>query len=167
MSQFDTQINLATRLVPHGAELRAGVSIRAHQHRGVFVHREGKTGYATGLINLARNIGGSSGIAICTTMIAQREQFHQQRLIEHFSPLDPAYQTALAGMKQMLMVKGSDPAQAATQAQGMLYGTLQQQAAMLSFNEVFWVLGVAFLVVIPLMFLMKKTGPVKGAIAIE
>ena len=40
------------------------------------------TGYATGLINLARNIGGSSGIAICTTLIARREQFHQQRLIE-------------------------------------------------------------------------------------
>jgi DHA2 family multidrug resistance protein len=49
----------------------------------------------------------------------------------------------------------------------MLYGTMQQQAAMLSFNEVFWVLGVAFLSVIPLMFLMKKTGPVKGAIAID
>ena len=44
-----------------------------------------KTGYATGLINLARNIGGSSGIAICTTLIARREQFHQQRFIEHLS----------------------------------------------------------------------------------
>ena len=49
----------------------------------------------------------------------------------------------------------------------MIYNSMQQQAAMLSFNEVFWILGVAFLAVIPLMFLMKKTGPVKGAVAIE
>jgi DHA2 family multidrug resistance protein len=59
-----------------------------------------KTGYTTGLINLARNIGGSSGIAICTTLIARREQFHQQRLVENLSPLNPAYQSALAGVKQ-------------------------------------------------------------------
>jgi DHA2 family multidrug resistance protein len=49
----------------------------------------------------------------------------------------------------------------------MLYSSVQQQAAMLSFNEVFWVLGVLFLAVIPLMFFMRKTGPVKGAVAIE
>jgi DHA2 family multidrug resistance protein len=122
------------------------------------------TGYATGLINLARNIGGSSGIAICTTLIARREQFHQQRLIERLSSLDPAYQSALAGAKQLAIAHGANSTQAAAQAQGMIYNTMQQQAAMLSFNEVFWVLGILFLAVIPLMFLMKKTGPVKGAV---
>src|SRR5271170_4466692 len=125
------------------------------------------TGYATGLINLARNIGGSSGIAICTTLIARREQFHQQRLIGNLSPLDPVYQSTLSGIKQLLVTRGADPAQATAQAQGTIYNMLQQQAAMLSFNEVFWVLGVAFLAVIPLMFLMKKTGPAKGPVAIE
>ena len=67
----------------------------------------------------------------------------------------------------MFITRGADPAQAAAQAHGLIYNMVQQQAAMLSFNEVFWVLGVAFLAVIPLMFLMKKTGPVKGAVAIE
>jgi MFS transporter, DHA2 family, multidrug resistance protein len=126
-----------------------------------------KTGYATGLINLARNIGGSSGIAICTTLIARREQFHQQRLIERLSPLDLPYQSALHSATQMFQSQGADPAQAAAQAHGLIYNMVQQQAAMLSFNEVFWILGVVFLAVIPLMFLMRKTGPVKGAIAIE
>ncbi len=168
LSHFDTQINFG-----HAVSARvvqsfglAFLFVPTNTVAFSFIAKE-KTGYATGLINLARNIGGSSGIAICTTLIAQREQFHQQRLIERLSPLDPAYQTALAAAKQLLTAQGSDPAQAATQAQGMLYGTVQQQAAMLSFNEVFWVLGVAFLAVIPLMFLMKKTGPVRGAIAIE
>ena len=67
----------------------------------------------------------------------------------------------------MFVSQGADPVQAAAQAHGMIYNLVQQQAAMLSFNEVFWILGVAFLAVIPLMFLMKKTGPVKGAVAIE
>jgi MFS transporter, DHA2 family, multidrug resistance protein len=168
MSHFDTQINFGH-----------AVSARVLQSLGLaflfvpintvafsFIARE-KTGYATGLINLARNMGGSSGIAICTTLIARREQFHQQRLIENLSPLNLPYQSALAGIKQMLITKGADPAQAAAQAQGMLYNSMQQQAAMLSFNEVFWALGVLFLAVIPLMLLMKKTGPVKGAIAME
>jgi DHA2 family multidrug resistance protein len=100
-------------------------------------------------------------------LIARREQFHQQRLIEHLSPLNPAYQSALDGAKQMLMANGANSSQAAAQAQGMIYNSLQQQAAMLSFNEVFWVLGALFLAVIPLMFLMKRTGPVRGAVAVE
>ena len=168
MSHFDTQINFGH-----------AVSARVLQSLGLaflfvpintvafsFIARE-KTGYATGLINLARNMGGSSGIAICTTVIARREQFHQQRMIEKLSSLNPSYLSSLAGIKQMLIAKGADPAQAAAQAQGMLYNNLQQQAAMLSFNEVFWVLGVLFLAVIPLMFLMRKNGPVKGAVAID
>ncbi len=126
-----------------------------------------KTGYATGLINLARNMGGSSGIAICTTLIARREQFHQQRLVERLSPLDAPYQASLHSATQLFITQGSDPAQAAAQAHGLIYNMVQQQAAMLSFNEVFWSLGVLFLAVIPLMFLMKKTGPVKGVVAVE
>jgi DHA2 family multidrug resistance protein len=168
MSHFNMQINFGH-----------AVSARVVQSLGLaflfvpintvafsFISRE-KTGYATGLINLARNIGGSSGIAICTTLIARREQFHQQRLVENLSPLNDAYQSAIAGAKQMLMAGGADPVQAANQAQGMIYGRMLQQAAMLAYNEVFWILGVVFIAVIPLMFLMKKTGPVKGAIAIE
>ncbi len=57
-----------------------------------------KMGGATGLINLARNIGGSSGIAIVTTILARRTQFHQARLVSHMTPYDPAYTQALAGM---------------------------------------------------------------------
>jgi DHA2 family multidrug resistance protein len=67
----------------------------------------------------------------------------------------------------LFIANGANSTQAAVQAQGMIYGAMQQQAAMLSFNEVFWILGVAFLAVIPLLFLMKKTGPVKGAVAME
>src|ERR1035438_6163623 len=40
-----------------------------------------RTGYATGLFNLARNIGGSSGIATATTLLTRRAQYHQSVLV--------------------------------------------------------------------------------------
>ena len=54
-----------------------------------FIPKE-RTNYATGLFNLARNIGGSSGIATVTTLLARRAQFHQQILVAHMTPYDAA-----------------------------------------------------------------------------
>jgi DHA2 family multidrug resistance protein len=126
-----------------------------------------KMGSATGLINLARNIGGSSGIAIVTTLLARRTQFHQARLVGDMTPFSPAYAQALAGTAHMLVTRGASAAQAAAQAQGMLYGMLQRESAMLAFVDSFWVLGIIFLAVIPLMFFIKKVGPPKGPIVME
>ena len=73
-------------------------------------------GNATGLINLARNIGGSSGTAIVTTMLARRAQFHQQSLVSHLTPFDRNYAQALSGTAHMLAAHGASASQAAAQA---------------------------------------------------
>jgi MFS transporter, DHA2 family, multidrug resistance protein len=126
-----------------------------------------KMGSATGLINLARNIGGSSGIAIVTTLLARRTQFHQHRLVGDMTPFSPNYMQALAGIAHTLATRGASAAQAMAQAQGVLYGMLQRQSSMLAFVDSFWLLGVIFLAVIPLMFFIKKVGPHKGPIVME
>ena len=74
--------------------------------------------YATGLFNLARNIGGSSGIAATTTMLARRAQYHQSVLVSHLTPYDPAYRDALAKAAMALQAGGSSGTDAAAQAQG-------------------------------------------------
>lgn len=125
------------------------------------------TSYATGLINLARNIGGSTGIALSTTLTARREQFHQERLVEHLTPLSSSYQSALEGAKHMFMSRGADAVHAAAQAQQMIYGMVQRQAMLLSFLEDFRLLAFTFLAVIPLMFLMKRIRPRKVEMAPE
>ncbi|HVN78335.1 MAG TPA: DHA2 family efflux MFS transporter permease subunit [Terriglobia bacterium] len=127
-----------------------------------FIPRE-KTGYATGLINLARNIGGSSGIAFVTTMLARRSQFHQNILVSHMTPYDSNYQAALRSSSQFLMSQGAVSSQA--QAQGLLYGLLQRQSAMLAFLDSFWLLAVMFIALVPLIFLMKKTKPHRAEMA--
>ena len=126
-----------------------------------------KMGSATGLINLARNIGGSSGIAIVTTLLARRTQFHQHRLVSHLTLFDPAYTQALAGTADMLATRGASAAQSVAQAQGMFYGMVQQQSTMMAFVDSFWVLGIIFLAVIPLMFFMKKVAPHKAPVVME
>jgi DHA2 family multidrug resistance protein len=84
-------------------------------------------------------------------------------LVSHLTPFDARYNAALAGASQMLMTHGSNATQAASQAQGLLYGTLQRQATMLAFLDDFWLMALLALAMIPLMFLMKKTKPQKAA----
>jgi len=126
-----------------------------------FIPKE-KINNATGIINLARNIGGSVGIAGVVTMLARRAQYHQAVLVGHMTPLDTAYRAMLGGASQMLTARGSDPAMAAHQAQGLAYGLLMRHSTMLAFLDDFWLMGVVILIMIPFMFLMKKVAPHKG-----
>jgi len=131
-----------------------------------FVPKE-KTNNGTGLINLARNIGASVGIATVTTLLERRAQFHQQILTSHVDPLNPSYHRMVDNTAQQLMAQGSSAAQASSQAHGMLYSLVQRQSAMLAFADNYWLLGVIFLTVIPLMFLMKKNRPQAGAVPVH
>jgi DHA2 family multidrug resistance protein len=115
-----------------------------------------RTQYATGLFNLARNIGGSIGIATVTTMLTRRAQFHSSRLVEHLTPLDSAYRQSLAGASHLMTMHGASPPDAAAAAQGLIYGSMLRQANMLAFVDTFWFMGMLFLTIIPLMLLIKN-----------
>jgi DHA2 family multidrug resistance protein len=126
-----------------------------------------KTNNATGLINLARNMGGSIGISFVTTMLDRRAQFHQDVLAGNFQPKNPGYRAALNRMTHLLMSRGAGAPRAAVQAHGLLYGQLQRQSMMLSFVDNFWLMAMICLGVIPLMFMMKKVKPHKASIAVH
>ena len=168
MSHFNLDIDFKTAMTARVVQSigLAFMFIPINVTAFAFVPKE-KTNFATGLVNLARNMGGSSGIALSTTLLFRRTQFHQQNLVSHMTPLDPAYQSAMQGLSRAFTQKGSDPVQALNQAQGTLYGMLQQQANMRAFVDVFWLLGVIFLAVVPLVFLMKKVEPRKVAVVVE
>ncbi|MGH9683364.1 MAG: DHA2 family efflux MFS transporter permease subunit [Candidatus Acidiferrales bacterium] len=127
-----------------------------------FVPKE-KTNNATGLINLARNIGGSMGISFVTTMLDRRAQFHQDRLISNLHPGNHDYLAALHNLAHLLTSRGVDAAHAMIQARALLYAQLQRQAMMQSFVDNFWLMAMICLAVIPLMFLMKKIKPQKSS----
>jgi DHA2 family multidrug resistance protein len=125
-----------------------------------------KTNMGTGIINLARNIGASVGIATVTTMLDRRAQFHEARLTEHVNIYSAAYRNVLNGTQTRLISAGSTIANAASQARGIIYNTIHRQAAMLAFLDNFKMLGIVFLAIIPALLLMKKPR-VRGGVPVH
>jgi DHA2 family multidrug resistance protein len=116
-----------------------------------------KNNAASGLINLARNMGGSIGISVVTTMLDRRSQFHQARLADNITRGNLQLQQAHAGRTQQLITHGVQAAYASKQAYAMLIGGLQRQAAMLAYIDTFWMLGICSLLMMPLVFVMKRS----------
>ncbi len=122
-------------------------------------------GFATSIYSLTRNIGGSIGIALATTLIERRGQFHQNILGMHITSATQGVQQFLTGAQSLLAQRGVNPANAGHLATGLLYRTLQQQATYASYMDIFRVFGWIFFAGIPFLWLMRKprTGAKAGA----
>lgn len=114
-------------------------------------------GQGTGLNNMARQLGGSFGIALITTFLDRRMFFHRNRLIEDINPYNPSFTERFQGFVHGFMAKGYDSSQAQQMAHKAMDGAVMQQTALLSYADVFWMVGIFFLFVIPLLFLQKMT----------
>ncbi len=120
-------------------------------------------GSATGLFNLMRNEGGSIGIAISSTVLAQHMQLHHARLVENLTPGNLLLQEKFQGATQALNhVSGLDPVSNQGLAHGLIGGMVQKQAATMAYNDVFHMLMISFIVFIPLALLLGGKGK-KGA----
>jgi DHA2 family multidrug resistance protein len=115
-----------------------------------------KTNHASSLINVARNLGGSIGIALANTEIVQRTQFHQSRLVENFTPSSSALQTALHRLTEYFSLQGAATAAAKSQAMGVLAQMVETQSTLLAYIDVFYVCAVFAALLIPLVLLMLK-----------
>lgn len=116
---------------------------------------QAQMGNATGIYNLMRNIGGSFGIALVSTLIVQRAQVHQGYMIGQLSPFNPVYNEQLAAVTHALTPQ-SGPIVAPLQAEALLYGSMQRQAALWAFVENFRLFGLLCLGCLPLIWLFKK-----------
>jgi DHA2 family multidrug resistance protein len=122
-----------------------------------------KMGNATSIFNLMRNIGGSFGIAIMTTFVTRRSQFHQVRLVEHIGAGNTQTLSLLRQMRSFFENAGADAATAQRKALAALYGLVQRHASMLSFVEAFWIMGIVFLLMLPLVLLLQSPRRQYGA----
>jgi DHA2 family multidrug resistance protein len=119
-----------------------------------------KSGNASGIFNLLRNLGGSFGIAFSTTILAQRAQVHQTFLSERISPYNPAFQEYYHRIQNFLQMNHPE---VPNQTGGLVfvYQEVLRQASMLSFNDTFYLLSIATCILIPVTFLLRrgKGGP--------
>ncbi len=116
-----------------------------------------KMGQSTGLYNLVRNEAGSIGIAVSSTLLATRMQFHQARLVEGLNPFNPLYRQSLGNLGH-LMSHGSarDPQASQALAQGVLMRGVQVQATLMAYVDVFFIMTVVLLFFLPLIPLLRS-----------
>jgi DHA2 family multidrug resistance protein len=124
-----------------------------------------RMGNATSLFNLMRNLGGSIGVATTSTMLSRYQQEYINVFGAHVDPYSPAVQARMEGARQAFLNAGSDPVTAARRAYASLFGAVQQQAAMVSFVHVFRLLGLIFLLLLPLILLMRRPRRAGGPVA--
>jgi DHA2 family multidrug resistance protein len=122
-----------------------------------------KMGNATSLFNLMRNIGGGVGIAVTGTYLSRNRQVVGSILGENVSVYDPQTQSTLNQIIQGLVAAGNDITTATQRAYAILHGMVVRQASMVSFVTLFRAMAILFLIMIPLVMLMKR--PAKGAAA--
>jgi DHA2 family multidrug resistance protein len=113
-----------------------------------------KMGEATSIYNMVRNLGGSMGIAFAFTMAARRAQFHQVRLVENLTPLNPNYLMMKAKATALLSGRGAD-----VPPDGAIYRELILQSNMLGFNDAFFVVAVTLISVLGLVLIMQRPEP--------
>ncbi len=114
-----------------------------------------KTDQASAIINAARNMGGSIGVALGNNVLAHREQFHQSRLAEAAIPSSATYNDALQQATHYFTQQGSSLAQAQQQAFAWIGEQVQAQASLLAYVDVFWTLMLVSAAAIPLALMLR------------
>ena len=118
------------------------------------VSRE-ESGDAAGIYNMARNLGGSIGLAIIGTVIDRRNTFHVATIRESLTANSVLGQDRIAANTASWFAQTGDMAYSRMRALGQLAGQIQQQAMVITYSEVFYVLGIALLCCVPLALLLK------------
>jgi DHA2 family multidrug resistance protein len=116
---------------------------------------QAQMGNATGVYNLMRNLGGSFGIAMVTTLLSRVAQVRQVSLTAHTTPYDPVFNDQLAAVTHAL-TPAVGAANAGPHALGLLYQEVLAQAKLWAFVYNFRLFGVICLLVIPTIFLLKR-----------
>ncbi|HZT37427.1 MAG TPA: DHA2 family efflux MFS transporter permease subunit [Bryobacteraceae bacterium] len=119
-----------------------------------------RLGNATSLFNLMRNLGASIGIALVQTYQFRKQQTHINILGGHVNPYSAQANHMIDALRGSFLARGADAADATRKAYDAMWGIIQRQAAMLSYNDTFLLLALLFVAMLPLLLLLRrpKTG---------
>ncbi len=133
-----------------------GVSLMASAYMGM---PEKTKDSISAFTNLARNSGSSLGIAVASTFIIVQTQTNAKNLGMYISDFNPAFTESLKTAAQHFQFLGYTPAQASGLANNLILNSLEKQAGMLAFIDAFKLYMLLYLLMIPLVFLLKKKSP--------
>lgn len=122
----------------------------------------GEMGSASGLFNMFRNLGGSVGIALLSTMLTRREHFHSARIGESVSIYAPATQIRLDTLTQGFLAQTGDWVAAQGRAIALIDQTVRREAMVMAFGDSFMAIGVILLVCVVGLLFMRNVGRVSA-----
>jgi DHA2 family multidrug resistance protein len=115
-----------------------------------------ESGSASALFNMMRNLGGSMGIALLSTLVTNREHLHSVRIGSSVTAATPQVAARIDSLTSMLLMKGLDPATAGRTALKILNDTVSRQAFLLAYGDAFYVIGAVMAASALLLFFVKK-----------
>ncbi len=118
--------------------------------------RRDKLVNATSAYNVLRNLGGSVGIALATTFLAQRSQFHQPNLVSHVTVWDPGDAGAAAPGGRATSWPRARCVHRAAPRGGHALPRVVSQAQVLAYADDFWLLAILFSIVPLFLPLMRR-----------
>ncbi len=121
-----------------------------------------KNNQISSMNSFVRNVGGSIGIALLSTLITRAGLAHRNYLVAHTTPGAPAYEAMREGLTQTLKTQGMSSVEAARQAYGLMSGMIQSQATTRAYVDVISVLALIVLCLTPFVLIMKTSRPGKS-----
>lgn len=116
------------------------------------------------MINLARNVGGSTGISLMTTLVTRRAQFHHAELASHITRYSGDIRVLSSQLSQLLSRGGFSSTTAGHKAVAQLSQGLNLQASTMAYIDAYWAMAALCAAVVPLVLLMKKSDPRRGIV---
>jgi DHA2 family multidrug resistance protein len=113
-------------------------------------------GDASGLYNMSRNLGGTLGLALLGVLMDRRSHFHDDMLREGILGNSQLAQDHMASSSASYLAQTGDPSTAQLQAFTQVANDIAQQAAVMAYNDAFYILGLAMLACLPLIFILKS-----------
>jgi DHA2 family multidrug resistance protein len=120
---------------------------------------------ASALFNMMRNLGGSIGVALISTFVTRREQFHSGRIGESIYQASLGVQDRISALAQQLIARGADASLAHDQALKLLDNTVRREAFVMAYNDSFLIMGATLLLsCLAIAFLKKPKGPAAAGV---
>jgi len=115
------------------------------------------------LFNFTRQLGGSIGIAFISTYITQMGDFHRSNLVGNINRASQTLSARVNGIAHFLQGHSMSITSAKRVAYGVVNGSIRVQSAVMAYNDAFLLIGLAFVVTLPCLLIMKKTSGKRAA----
>ena len=115
-----------------------------------------QSGSASALFNMMRNLGGSIGIAMLSTLVTNREHLHSVRIGSHVTASAPELAPRLDHLTQLLLMKGLDPVTASRTALKLVNGSISKQSFLLAYSDAFYIVAMVMAASAFLLFFVNK-----------